>query len=349
MRCPILSELPAPPHGKSGWPWTEETQQLPDTILDGSPWPQVSIVTPSYNQAQFLEETIRSVLLQGYPDLEYFVMDGGSTDGSVQIIQKYAPWLTGWVSEQDKGQSDAINKGFHHAQGQIIAWLNSDDLYLPGCVSSSVKFLFTHPKVMVAYGDVDVIDTQGHLLWRQKWDEYDFKKHLTHRIRIPQPAAFFRHDVLDKIGYLIPNLHYAMDYEFWLRIGRYFPIRRIGKIMAQFRLSPINKSTTQTNKWGAEFIKILDDFYSEPDLPMEIVKIKRQAYAGAYLRSASNALVMYDMDNVRGELARAMLVYKPIMFRYNWWIVAIRYLLGIRLNKAALLIRAQLRYFFMRN
>jgi len=120
MRCPRLKDLPSPPHGKKGWPWTEETPPLPDTMPDGRPWPRISIVTPSYNQAEFIEETIRSVLLQGYPDIEYIIIDGGSTDGSVKIIKKYEPWLTYWVSEPDRGQSHAINKGMKRATGEIL-------------------------------------------------------------------------------------------------------------------------------------------------------------------------------------------------------------------------------------
>ena len=119
-RCPQLSELPSSPPGKIGWPWTEESSQLPEKMSDGSPWPRISIVTPSYNQGQFIEETIRSVLLQGYPNVEYIIIDGGSTDNSLEIIKKYEPWLAYWVSEPDRGQSHALNKGIQKATGDIF-------------------------------------------------------------------------------------------------------------------------------------------------------------------------------------------------------------------------------------
>src|SRR5213592_2149932 len=134
ISVPCLVDLPAPPWGKSGWPWTVESPQLTDTRPDGYPWPRISIVTPSYNQGQFIEETIRSVLLQGYPNLEYIVIDGGSTDESIAILRKYEKWIAHWVSERDKGQSEAINKGFAQATGEIFAWLNSDDVYERGAI-----------------------------------------------------------------------------------------------------------------------------------------------------------------------------------------------------------------------
>src|SRR5437588_6081454 len=136
MRCPTLAKLPSPLTDKTGWPWTIETPPLPVVRPDGSCWPRISIVTPSYNQGQFIEETIRSVLLQGYPDLEYIIIDGGSQDESVEIIKKYEPWLTYWVSEQDRGQSHAINKGFDRSTGLILGWLNSDDVLLPNALAT---------------------------------------------------------------------------------------------------------------------------------------------------------------------------------------------------------------------
>ena len=145
MHCPNLTELPPPPSGKKGWPWTEATPRLPDTMPDGPPWPRISIVTPSLNQGRYIEETIRSVLLQGYPDLEYIIIDGGSTDNSLEVIQKYAPWLTYWVSEPDKGQSHAINKGWRHSTGGFIGWLCADDILLPSAVAQAVRFIGARP------------------------------------------------------------------------------------------------------------------------------------------------------------------------------------------------------------
>src|SRR5436190_18724174 len=126
MRTPRLSEIPPPPPGKTGWPWNEETPP-PEIMPDDRALPRVSIITPSFNQGRFIEETIRSVLLQGYPNLEYIIIDGGSTDDSLEIIRKYDPWITLWVSEKDRGQSHAINKGLSKATGEILCWLNSDD------------------------------------------------------------------------------------------------------------------------------------------------------------------------------------------------------------------------------
>jgi glycosyltransferase involved in cell wall biosynthesis len=133
-------------------------------MLDGSSWPRVSIVTASLNQGRFIEETIRSVLLQGYPNLEYIVLDGGSSDNTVEIVKRYAAWLVHWVSEPDLGQSDAINKGFQRAKGEILAWLNADDIYCPRAVRIEVDFLNTHPDVSVVYGGASLIDRDGRIV-----------------------------------------------------------------------------------------------------------------------------------------------------------------------------------------
>lgn len=158
MHCPTLTDLPSPPPGKTGWPWTNESLPLPPTMPDGTAWPRVSIVTPSYNQGQFIEETIRSVLLQGYPNLEYIIMDGASTDCSVEIIRKYEPWLAYWVSEKDKGQTVAINKGWHHSTGEVLAYLNSDDTLEPDAVVRAVTALEQDSQSDFVFGSCNLID-----------------------------------------------------------------------------------------------------------------------------------------------------------------------------------------------
>jgi len=215
FRCPTLSELPSPPPNRSGWPWTEECKQLPDTIMpNDSPWPRVTIVTASYNQAQFIEETIRSVLLQGYPDLEYIIIDGGSTDGSVDIIRKYEPWLTYWVSEPDRGQSHAINKGFERATGEIIAWLNSDDVYLQDALEQAAV-AFENNETWMVYGDFELLDAKG--IKGEQSRSFQFESFLEHRF-ICQPASFQKREVLSKAGFLQEKLYYVMDMDWWLRI-----------------------------------------------------------------------------------------------------------------------------------
>jgi glycosyltransferase involved in cell wall biosynthesis len=165
MTIPNICTLPVPGTEKSGWPWTEETPPLPPAMPDGSTWPKISIVTPSYNQAQYLEETIRSVLLQGYPNLEYIIIDGGSTDGSVEIIKKYEPWLAYWISEPDGGQTYAINKGIQHANGTILNWLNSDDFLYPGALSAIAEaYLNNKKEAGVICANAKIVNKQGEII-----------------------------------------------------------------------------------------------------------------------------------------------------------------------------------------
>ena len=218
MRCPTLADLPPPPEGKKGWPWTVETSQAPESMPDGKPWPRISIVTPSYNQGQFIEETIRSVLLQGYPDLEYIIMDGGSTDETVEVIRKYEPWITFWVSELDGGQTEAINKGCRLATGDIIAYINSDDVYCPSTISKVVDYSMGHPDVAMVYGDALHIDREGALMSIVRTGEVNLVRYLSNQFYLPQPAVFFRHRIFDEIGYFDPRYNLAMDKEFWTRV-----------------------------------------------------------------------------------------------------------------------------------
>lgn len=219
MRCPTLRELPPPPPDKTGWPWTEESQLLTETMPDGDPLPKISIITPSYNQGRFLEETIRSILLQGYPNLEYIIIDGGSTDNSVEIIKKYKPWLSYWVSEPDKGQSHAINKGFEKATGQILGWLNSDDMYLPNCLS--VVACQWDKNINFILGNVILINEESNIIGEMRSQISDSGKFdpCAYDCCVPQPATFFSRDIYKECGPLDEFMHYAMDMDFWIHIS----------------------------------------------------------------------------------------------------------------------------------
>jgi glycosyltransferase involved in cell wall biosynthesis len=218
--------------------------------------PLVSIVTPSLNQARFLEATIESVLSQDYPRIEYIVVDGGSTDGSLEIIRKYASRLQWWTSEKDRGQGEAINKGFARANGEILAWLNSDDTYYPGAVSAAVAALERYPGCGLIYGDADYIDEDGRVIGRFPAAQTDYARLRRGYVHIPQQAAFFRADSWKCAGPLDTSLYFAMDYDLWLRIARCSPITYVPHTWASFRLHTAAKTIAADKRCWPEMIGI---------------------------------------------------------------------------------------------
>ena len=182
--------------------------------------PRITIVTPSFNQANYLPETIESVLSQNYPNLEYMIIDGGSTDGSVDIIKKYESHLSYWVSERDKGQSEAINKGFRKSTGEILAYLNSDDTYCEGALQNVGEFFKSHPKIDLFYGNTTFINEKNEPIGAWKSIKYNFHIHLYGGPIIPQPSAFWRRQVFFDVGEIDENLQFAMDGDLWFRIAK---------------------------------------------------------------------------------------------------------------------------------
>ena len=328
MRSPKLSELPLPPYGKIGWPWTEEAPQLPETMSDGSPWPRVSIVTPSYNQAQFLEETIRSVLLQGYPDLEYFVMDGGSTDESAQIIQKYEPWLAGWVSEKDNGQADAINKGVAQSEGEIIGWLNSDDLYCSDAIRIVVNYFNAHPEVDMIYGSIDRVDSNGRFIRQVVPLDYSFKKLLSNQLVIPQPATFFRRNCFENVGGLDASFFHAMDFNLWVKIGMNYSTHRVEHVLARFRTHADAKSVAYSYTVGPELLKTLDWAFSQPDLPMGIQAERKEIYSGAFVVAGTGYYASLRLSQARQFFYKAIKLYPSQIWKSRVILLMLRTLLG---------------------
>ncbi len=263
MRCPTLAELPPPPAGKTGWPWAIETPALPASRADGSPWPRISIVTPSYNQGQFIEETIRSVLLQGYPDLEYIVIDGGSTDQSVEIIRKYERWLTYWVSEKDRGQAHAINKGFSSVTGELFNWINSDDLLLPfslRAVASAAGSGHAVAGNVINFGAGDPTVIRNHALSAPNLvlGNPDTSFH--------QPGFWMSPNHIRSINGIDEQFNYVFDLDLIIRyLMKYPAVSYIGTNVAKFRLHPLSKTCSVPESFDEERLSVYKNLLSRAD------------------------------------------------------------------------------------
>jgi len=244
-------------------------------------YPLVSIITPSYNQARFLEATLQSVLWQDYPRLEYIVVDGASTDSSVEIIKRYADRLAWWVSEPDDGQADAINKGFRRATGEIVAWLNSDDLYLPDAINEAVEAFQAHPKASMVFGDAVSSDAEGHLLNHLPSGNLELADLLRFEI-ICQPAVFMRRSVLEKVHYLDPSYHFFLDHHLWIRLAREAKIVHYERTWAVSRYHENAKNVYLANKCGEEAYRILEWAESQADLAALLRGDSRRIWAGAH-------------------------------------------------------------------
>jgi len=217
----------------------------------------VSIVTPSFNQGRFLERTIQSVLEQDHPRTEYIVIDGGSTDNSIEVIKRYQSRINYWISEPDKGQTDAINKGFARAQGGIIAWINSDDTYNPGAFSQAVAFLEHHPEYAGVYGDADFIDDNDQIIGRFPAAQTTYFKLRRGYVHIPQQTFFFRKSFWERIAPLDISFHFAMDYDLWVRLTKLAPVKYLpGKKWANFRLHPDSKTILSDVECWPEMLRV---------------------------------------------------------------------------------------------
>ena len=312
MRCPTLDDLPEPLTPGTGWPWTEESAQLPDTMPNNRPWPRVSMVTPSYNQGQFLEETIRSVLLQGYPDLEYMIMDGGSSDESVEIIQRYAPWLAYWKSEPDQGQTHALNRGWARATGDIYAWINSDDLLVPGALGLAANALSDRGAHWIC-GGASVIDTLG----REVAVEMP-RPHLTMENMIatwerpsysyPQMSSYVTAEVVESAGPLRENLAYVMDHEYWMRlVSLGYDPRLMQTVLSRYRLHEESKTVSASHRFIQEAVQVADEYRARLRLQGSAV---RRSIAHGRALAALEKMKLFPLDGSRwavtSEFLRAL-------------------------------------------
>lgn len=227
--------------------------------------PRISVVTPSYNQAPFLEKTIQSVLMQKTPEIEYLVMDGGSTDGSVEIIRKYEAGIDKWASEKDRGQADGINKGFSLAGGEIFAWINSDDFYLKGAFEKVLTYFDAHPEVDLVYGDVLSVNQEGELINVMRFTDYTLRDLMAFRI-ISQPAVFFRRKAWDSAGGMDLRYQFLLDHHLWLRIAAKGKIAYLPEPLAAARFYPEAKNRAHAADFGAEAYRIADWLLTDPEM-----------------------------------------------------------------------------------
>lgn len=269
---------------------------------------KVSIITPSFNQSRYLEQTIRSVLQQDYPDLEYFIVDGGSTDSSVEIIRRYEEKLAGWVSEKDRGQAEAINKGIRASSGEIVAWLNSDDIYLPGAIQKAVQAFQQHPEAGLVYGNVISIDENARPFNLQTFQPYTLKDLMSFRI-ISQPAVFMRRAVLEQVGLLDLSYHYLLDHHLWLRMVQHAPSAYIPQTLAAARYHAEAKNLAHTPEFGREAFRMVDWMATDPRFSSLFRQHDRCILAGAHRLDA-----FYLLDG--GFYARSLGAYARA-FRYN--------------------------------
>jgi len=306
--------------------------------------PLVTIVTPSFNQAKYLEDTIRSVLDQNYANLEYIIIDGGSTDGSVDIIRNYADQLAFWVSEKDSGQAEAINKGLSRAKGEILAWLNSDDTYLPGAVASAIDAFRKNPDAVLVYGNILAVDGHGQTTNHLKYHQLSIEDLLCFEI-IGQPAVFFRREAFEKAGTLDTSYHCFLDHHLWLRIALQGDVLHVNDTWAAARYHPEAKNLARPIEFSREAFRLLEEAAQDNMLSPILTQVNRRARA-----SVQRVDARYQLDG--GQSWRSLAAWFRAFFihpstalaRLNLLVSAFLQLIGLDSVREAILRARQKRF-----
>lgn len=299
--------IPKAPEGKNGWPWSIEDLKGKQPGSPSDQWPRVTLVTPSYNQGRFLEATVRSVLLQDYPDLEYLVIDGGSEDESVQIIEKYESSLTFWESEPDAGQSHAINKGWRRATGKYLWWLNADDMLMPASLFTTVRFLEDHPHIDLVYGDLIAIDETDHQINRFNYPDFNLASFILKYRSISQPGTLLRKLAQESLGELDEELHFVMDREFWLRMAlKGMTLAHIDKPVAYFRIHSQSKTQVGSDQAVKERYLCTTLSLKHPNTPASLLEKKKTVWANTHRVCARVYMKFGDYSAALNEVGAAL-------------------------------------------
>jgi glycosyltransferase involved in cell wall biosynthesis len=301
--------------------------------VDKRSWPElplVSVITPAYNRESLLDEVIRSVLSQDYPNVEYIVLDDGSTDGTLDIIRKYDGRIR-WATHENMGEARTVNKGFDMAQGEIIGVVNSDDPLLPGAVGTMVVHLLANPEILVVYPDWVIIGGDGKTVQNVTTHEYDYVDMLRWHHCVPGPGTFFRRVVAERLRGRDPSFRFVGDFDFWLRAGLLGPFARVPVTLATFRQHSESYSTNQLGQVMAdEHIRMIDKLFANPDLIPEVRKVRREAYSSAYYIAGTQCGGELWSTAKRPYFLRALL-YAPQKYLWEYrgrWIVIAPALLG---------------------
>jgi glycosyltransferase involved in cell wall biosynthesis len=277
-----------------------------------SQFPLVTIITPAYNRASFLDETIQSILSQNYPNIEYIVLDDGSKDNTKEVVEKYQSQIV-FELHTNMGETRTVNKGFEMARGDIIGVINSDDPLLPDAIRSIVEFMQSHPNIGIVYPDWDYIDADGKKFDHIQTFEYSYINMLRWHHCMPGPGTFFRREICEKLDGRDSQFRYVGDFDFWLRAGLITEFARLPKTLATFRMHPNSASASQTNeRMAEEHITLINKIFALPGLTADALKYKREAYSSAYY--IAGCVCQFCDTKVRRNYFMRAIRYAPLKY-----------------------------------